>query len=338
MDIQSSKCFIQGRIHKLNNLPCQDRVAVYRYNNIIAMSLADGAGSCKYSDIGAEIVTSEINKLLTKKFDIFFKSDGDNIRQQIIETLHDKLKVEAQKRQIQLKELSSTLLFVAIKANNFLSGHIGDGLIGVQIKKADMEKEDIIVLSYPERGEYANETYFTTGVDVMKHLRLYRGNIDDKSGFVMMSDGAMDCLFNKKENRFALAIERFFEWMENHSEEVINKALEENFSKLIIEKTTDDCSIGLLKIRKEGKKNELRRTELSTEQLKNLPFEELNDLPAYQLKYHLKCKNKRALHNKLKVLKAIRIYGKEYKKHLKLKHKTIENHKKSLKESGWITF
>jgi len=334
--IQISKCFIKGRIHKLNDMPCQDRVAVYSNNNVIAMSLADGAGSCKYSDIGAEIVTLEINKLLTKKFDIFFKSDGNNIRQQIIETLHDKLKLEAQKRQTQLKELSSTLLFIAIKANNFLSGHIGDGLIGVQIKNADIKQEDIHVLSYPERGEYANVTYFTTGVDVMKHLRLYRGNINDKSGFVMMSDGAMECLFNKKEKRFAQAIGIFFEWMENYSEEVVNNALEENFSKLIVEKTTDDCSIGLLKILKKNNKKHKAISELSTEQLKKFPLEKLNCIPAYQLKYHLKCKNKRALNNRLEVLKAIRMYGEDYKKHLKFRHKKIENHKKSLIKLGWI--
>ena len=29
-----------------------------------------------------------------------------------------------------LKDLSSTLLFVAVKGNKFLAGHIGDGLIG----------------------------------------------------------------------------------------------------------------------------------------------------------------------------------------------------------------
>ena len=62
-----------------------------------------------------------------------------------------------------------TLLFVSIKNNKYIAGHIGDGIIGI----ID-EKGDAIVLSEPENGEFANTTYFTTSENYKYHLRLYR--------------------------------------------------------------------------------------------------------------------------------------------------------------------
>ena len=99
--------YIIGQGHISKNIPCQDRtyklvdkkflkikvkrkffknkkrIKINKYilnfqNSFYGLSLADGAGSCKYSDIGAELVTKKILEYLNKNFEILFKDE--NIR------------------------------------------------------------------------------------------------------------------------------------------------------------------------------------------------------------------------------------------------------------------
>jgi hypothetical protein len=56
--------------------------------------------------------------------------------------------------------------------------------------------DDSTVLSLPENGEYANETYFVTGDDWRSHLRVtsFSGAI---RSVALMSDGAMPFAINR---------------------------------------------------------------------------------------------------------------------------------------------
>ena len=90
-----------------------------------------------------------------------------------------------------LKDLASTLLSVAVKENNFIALHIGDGVIGM------LDDENLTILSKPDNGEFANETTFVTSVDAISHFRLYKGDIDKVSAFMLMSDGAASGFYNR---------------------------------------------------------------------------------------------------------------------------------------------
>ncbi len=236
--------FVQGRSHIEKNIPCQDYVQSVTSNGITVLSLADGAGSAQYSNIGAKISVEIMNEYFSVFFDDLYEMDDSSIKEMLSQIIHESLEEEVIEKQIVLKDLSSTLLFVAVNDSKYIAGHIGDGIIGYM---SSIEKYMTIdVLSFPEKGEYHNSTFFTTNQNVQEHFRIYRGAMENIEGFILMSDGSDESLFNRHEERFAPAVERFFEWMSEYSPETVSKALHKNIEEKIRLKTTDDCSVGII--------------------------------------------------------------------------------------------
>ena len=237
------KAEITGSSHKKNGTPCQDVTNKLVTENSCTIVLADGAGSASLSELGAELTCKSILRTCHKDFDELFDMDSMLAKTKIIHSIRTRLGIKAKKHNKNKQELASTLLFVSIKKNKFIAGHIGDGIIGI----ID-EKGEAIVLSEPENGEFANTTYFTTSENYRYHLRLYRGEIDNNyNSFFMMSDGAADCLYHKKQKIFAPAIRSFSNWIEKFDEESVNQALLENMTKMFPKHTTDDCSFIMCK-------------------------------------------------------------------------------------------
>jgi len=141
-----------------------------------------------------------------------------------------------------LSDLASTLLFVAVKDGVYLAGHLGDGVIGV------LREDRVDVLSTPKRGEFANTTYFVTQADSDIRLRLYTGPTDEADGFILMSDGAAESLFDRARKVMAPAVQRILGWLDEHPPLAVTRALYYNLNSIIIEKTNDDCSIAVLKL------------------------------------------------------------------------------------------
>jgi len=240
--IRIASAFVQGRGHLSKKIPCQDRVHSFRKNNFATIALADGAGSCLHSEKGAELATKEISKIIYSSFNDFFKNKV-NVPKCIISQLKKRLSKFSEKYNIPIKELSSTLLFVCIKDNRYIAGHIGDGVIGY--KNTD---NDINVLSHPENGEYSNSTYFVTSFNAHKYLRIYQGNLNEIEGFILMSDGSEESLYDKRKKVLSPANLQMINWLDNHSSKEVNKALKMNLNNSIKMRTFDDCSLGIIKI------------------------------------------------------------------------------------------
>jgi serine/threonine protein phosphatase PrpC len=265
--IASSYIIGQGHISK--NIPCQDRTfklvdekflnktikrkffknrsAIKRRikkidfeNSFYGLSLADGAGSCKYSDIGAEFITQEILKYVKRNFEDLFK-DG-NLSLTLLSHIENKLYSKTTSS-ISFKDLSSTLLFIAIKNNKFLIGHIGDGVIGMLDNNNNLK-----TISKPDNGEYSNSTFFTTSVSYPNRLRMLKGTLKSASGFILMSDGAEESLYDKKAESLSNTNKIIINWLKENSEKDVEKALYNNLEQIISKQTSDDCSIGIMKI------------------------------------------------------------------------------------------
>lgn len=260
--------YIIGKGHIAKKLPCQDRTNKLKseiYNSILlkkkkskavslklekkildkqnsfyGLSLADGAGSCKYSDIGAEVITKNILQYIKNNFNLLY-TDGnlkENLLNFIESTIHS-----LENKTIDFKSLSSTLLFVAIKGNKFIIGHIGDGVIGM------LDRNNILkVISKPDNGEFSNATYFTTSTNYPDRLRLLKGTLKNSKGFILMSDGSEESLYNKQTEALVDINRTLINWLENNSEENVEKALYYNLEQIIRNKTQDDCSIGVMRI------------------------------------------------------------------------------------------
>ena len=234
--------YVVGISHERQNKGCHDRYAFKYYKNSVIISVADGAGSAYKPEIGAEIATKQVNKIVTQNFNYIFESDIKRASHKITHAIRTTLGIYAKKHDCKLKDLATTLLFACVKDNKFIAGHIGDGILSF------LSNNKLTVLSPPDNGEFVNETYFITSDSYKSRFRLFKGNLDDIDGFVLMTDGTCESLFDKKEKKVAPIVLTLFEWLHNHSMEEVNEALKDNFENLIKKKTTDDCSIGLMKL------------------------------------------------------------------------------------------
>ena len=231
-----------GTSHIKNEKPCQDKFFSKKIKNVATISLADGAGSCSKSDIGAEICTRYIVDFLCNNFDKTYLKRELEISEEILKGVNKSLQNMSDELNASLKDLSSTLLFVAVKGNKFLAGHIGDGLIG------SFDESGSQVFSPPENGEFSNQTFFITMGDAKDHLRIYKGNLNSTLGFILMSDGSYESLFDTQKNELTDANLTFFSWLvdKKNSIETIEKSLEETLINKFTQRTIDDCSIILL--------------------------------------------------------------------------------------------
>ncbi len=235
------QCAVQGRGHVKSNTPCQDKTYSMQINDVIVIALADGAGSARLSHYGAETVTMFVCSELARRFDHYFTNDdGIAVKQQILEGLLEGLSERAKQQNCEIKELASTLLFVAIKNEHFIIAHIGDGVIGF------LRDNKLMIASQPENGEFANTTVFTTSQNAIMTMKLIKGDLGQIQGFVLMSDGTEASLYNKKEQKLADVLKKVMQVSTVISSDKAQELLQQSFEKVIINATMDDCSIALL--------------------------------------------------------------------------------------------
>lgn len=176
-----------GTRNRVIDLKCQDSVYSIEENGIQAITLADGSGTDNYAQLGAEHSCQTVAKLLVENFNELFNMEKTLLQFNIIANIQSELYELCKKHCIKLEKLQSTILGIAIDNENkrFLALHLGDGTI--QIKKNNIT----MTMSYPENGANKSETYLTSEHGVGKHIRIYKGQIDDIDQFALLSDGWM---------------------------------------------------------------------------------------------------------------------------------------------------
>ena len=186
-------------------------------------------------------------RLLCTEFDHIYSLsavDHGAARQYIHRHLIDALNREAKRCSCGIDDLASTLLFAAHKGGRFVAGHIGDGVIA-QVDVSGKPR----TLSHPENGEYANTTVFVTDPSAERKFRIYQGDADaDLAGFVVMSDGCAESLYDKRTGNPAAAISKLLAWNEKLSRAKTDAILAMNLEKAFSQKSADDCSLGLMSI------------------------------------------------------------------------------------------
>ena len=236
-----SSCEVRGKGHIKTKRPCQDKTkAIYKKKTYV-IALSDGAGSAEFSRDGASCVVDTITKLFTERFDELFSiENGVIVKEIIMKTLLDELIALSETMMCDINKLASTLLAVAVNKERFIVCHIGDGVIGY------LYKNELKVASSPRNGEYANETHFVTSKDAMNYLRIYKGSTDSIGGFVIMSDGTQQSLYNKMTNSLSNGVLKLMLRNNILDKLTIKRQLKTTFNNTIAKKTFDDCSIALL--------------------------------------------------------------------------------------------
>ena len=232
---------VRGRGHALADIPCQDKTHVLETEDVLATALADGAGSAARSELGAECVTRTICQLLTNNFDRYFETDDAAVvAVEILDILKQELSNVASEADCEIRALASTLLAVAVKDRNFITVHLGDGVIGC------LDGEELNVLSRPDNGEFINETTFVTSLDAIAHLRLGKGELDNLSAFILMSDGTAAGFYQRRTQTLSPVIKRLIHAVKLMAIDEVETALAENIEETLCKVTTDDCSLILM--------------------------------------------------------------------------------------------
>lgn len=238
---KSSGCAIQGRSHIDKGIPCQDKIGMRSSNGTYVICLSDGAGSARLSHFGAECVVEYGINLFASSFDdVFRMDDGDKAKTVILEAIIDGIKEKSKELSCDLKDLAATLLVVAVQEDKYIIVHIGDGVIGY------FENGEIKVASAPSNGEFSNETFFVTSSDAASYMKVFKGSIKNIEGFVIMSDGTEQSLYNKNNKSLGKAVIKLLKHNVMLNETAMEEQLQQTFQNLIVPKTHDDCSIVLL--------------------------------------------------------------------------------------------
>lgn len=180
-----------GSGHTEAGLPCQDAFAHEVAGDVLCAVVCDGAGSATASDQGSRLLADGVVKALARRAgerQDFPALAIDDLRSElvaIIGALRRELQACANAAGLRLNDYAATLVGVVATSDGGWLFHVGDG-VGVARPRAETSPE---IVSQPENGEYANETYFVTGSEWLAHLRLLP--IPEPVAMIaLMSDGA----------------------------------------------------------------------------------------------------------------------------------------------------
>lgn len=241
-----NKYVAQGKSHKKNNIPCQDCCDYYvdSDNEFSIIALSDGAGSCKYSHWGSELLVQKIILFFQNNYKILFEKEIDSIKEEIIEYLSKSFEEKAKEKSIEEKELSATLLFVGCYKDKFIYGHIGDGIIC-----CDMDG-NLKVVSGGVGGEFKNETvFFRKNID-KKYFNLSIKPLKNILSFYCFSDGLEPVLISNKGDKLAPTLQTFSQWIWKHENEIVTNSLKSNIDNIAENNPSihDDLSLIIMNI------------------------------------------------------------------------------------------
>lgn len=236
----------RGRAHSLDGSRGQDRTGYVARDGVQVMCLSDGAGSATHSEHGAQALVDAGCQLLSEHFrDFVVSDDGAALKLQIVRHLLGRLQQVAERRGVGVRALAATFLAVAVADGRFLVVHVGDGVVGY-VKDGSAR-----VVSGPDNSEFANQTTFLTSEGAVRGMRILRGSLDGVAGFILMSDGTANSLYNSRSQELAPACAKIVVRLgEAPVRQTKYPEYKKELRRLVDTRirfaTKDDCSLGVL--------------------------------------------------------------------------------------------
>jgi hypothetical protein len=176
-----------GTSHLSSGNACQD-AADWRLlpSGLLAIALADGAGSAPESETGANLAVNEA--LMTLESSAANETPADPNAwalavQEAFLAAREALEAEAQTAGLPVQAFATTLICLVAAGDGLVLGQIGDGVLVALTPTGDLH-----TLTQPQRGQYANETLFLTMAGALD--RAYFQVIElELAGLAVMSDG-----------------------------------------------------------------------------------------------------------------------------------------------------
>lgn len=205
MNWQAIGASVVGSGHLRRGVPCQDAHHIISNDDFVIAAVADGLGSAVRSHEGATLavksVSARLASILTSGTRPANDSEWSDVMRVSFGSARDVLFQAASSQQISPKDLATTLIVVAIGEGWMACAQIGDGAV-----TAHFHDRAIQVISAPQRGEYANETFPLTAPDALE--RMYcRSLFESPLATAIFTDGLQGLCMNESKN---MAFEPFF--------------------------------------------------------------------------------------------------------------------------------
>ena len=175
-----------GTSHARLGLPCQDVLAYQAGEHSLLVALSDGAGTAERSQIGAQTAVQAALDSLVAALQAPLPAEGAGWQQALWAAFTDArfaLQSLAEIEQQPLRAYAATLILLVATADRLAVAQLGDGAV-----VAGESPDKLFLVNLPQRGEYANETYFLTQEDA---LELVQVSVHEKAVnyLAVMSDG-----------------------------------------------------------------------------------------------------------------------------------------------------
>lgn len=173
-----------GSAHDKIKAPCQDRfvcIAMPEESTLIA-AVADGAGSASLAHVGAEIAVNTLTSIV--QFGVrAMRTDYEQVLRDGAALARKRVIEEAMERQVAPRALACTLLAVIAAPVGGAALQVGDGVIVVRGLQDPWRW-----MFWPQKGEYANATYFLTDDTALAEAQV-TGLPNDVQDIALTTDG-----------------------------------------------------------------------------------------------------------------------------------------------------
>ena len=191
-----------GAHHRASAVPCQDAGHYQAIEGGVIGVVCDGAGSASQGHAGAQFLAQQVCMEIAgaRKDERWQDGDGVAARALVLAVLQgarNQLLENALAQELSLRDFACTLVGCIATAAGGCFFHIGDGF-GICRQETGQT-----VLSRPENGEYAEETYFVTDETWQEHLRLTPIPLLTRGAVIgLMSDGTAPFAVDRQRTGF----------------------------------------------------------------------------------------------------------------------------------------
>lgn len=154
---------VPGVRHRQHGIGCHDKYESKELlNGLLIIAMADGAGSAKEAETGAQLAVQVAVEGLARNLAQPQLRPGHDLLRSALHEAWMAVQKQASQLAVSASDLASTMLLVTATPTEIWSLQIGDGAIVVRGKDRVLHR-----LGQAQRGEFANETSFLVSPDAI---------------------------------------------------------------------------------------------------------------------------------------------------------------------------